>query len=167
MILSFFPATEIILASWLLYQALGYSGFVGLLVPFSLVPLTQYLARQFGVSQVALSKATDRRIAVTKEVLSSIRFIKFMAFEPAYEKRVLQAREIELKALRKNQNIGILMNTIGVVGPALSLLVSFACYTLIAGKTLLPSSAFAAALLIEQIRMCLDVGALADAAERS
>lgn len=95
---------------------------------------------------------------MTKEVLSSIRFIKFMAFEPAYEKRVLVAREVELKALRKNQNIGILINTLGVVGPALSLLVSFGCYTLLAGRTLLPSSAFSAALIMEQIRNCLDVG---------
>lgn len=46
--------------------------------------------------------ARDRRVTLMNEVLSSIRMIKFYAFEKPFETRVLKAREDELSALRKN-----------------------------------------------------------------
>jgi hypothetical protein len=146
-----------VVSGYLLYDTLGTAGFVGVLVPLALIPVTQYFVRKLGRDQAVLMQATDARLSITNEMLQSIRFIKFMAFEKVCEDRILAARENELAALRRVLNDKVCIDTMGVAGPMLSLFIAFAVYTKIEQRVLTASIAFSSILVMEQLRFALAV----------
>ena len=46
--------------------------------------------------------ARDRRVSLMNEIMASIRMLKFMAWEAPFEKRIMDARDEELKQQRNN-----------------------------------------------------------------
>jgi ABC-type multidrug transport system fused ATPase/permease subunit len=100
---SFYDApVEILIGTIFLYSLIGYSSLIGLSVAILFAPLNNWTSKGFMKTQDKLMSARDRRVGMMNEVLSSIRMIKFYAFEKPFEKRVLKAREDELRELRRN-----------------------------------------------------------------
>ncbi|KAF8962574.1 hypothetical protein BDZ97DRAFT_1920389 [Flammula alnicola] len=85
------------IGTYMLYNLLGVSAFVGLTIAVFLVPLNR-LAGKFVVAyQQNVMKCRDERVALTNEFLGAIRMIKSMAWERSFEKRILKVRARELK----------------------------------------------------------------------
>lgn len=91
--------TELAIGIYFLYQLLGNSCFLGLIVMILILPVNHYNAKMFAKTQDSLMEARDKRISLMNEVLQGIRQIKFFAWEKKWEKRVMEARQTELHHL--------------------------------------------------------------------
>lgn len=92
--------TELFVGLFFLYHLIGYSCFLGLAVMIVTLPINHYNAKLFAKTQDALMEARDKRVNLVNEVLQGIRQIKFFASERKWQKRVMDARSVELKHLR-------------------------------------------------------------------
>lgn len=155
-------ALELIISGYLLFTTLGISGFLGVLIPFALTPVTQHFVRKLSRDQGKLMAATDARLSLTNEILQSIKYIKFMAYESISEKRVFAAREHELKRLWAVLYDKIIVDLMGVAGPMLALLLTLIVYTRVEQQVLTASVAFSAILVMEQLRLALAVSPLTE-----
>lgn len=100
--------TELAVGIYFLYQLLGKSCFLGLIVMVIVLPINHYNAKMFARTQDKLMEARDKRVSLMNEVLQGIRQIKFFAWEKNWEKRVMEAREVELHHLGITYLSGVL-----------------------------------------------------------
>ncbi|CAH7666033.1 hypothetical protein PPACK8108_LOCUS348 [Phakopsora pachyrhizi] len=89
--------SEVIIGTVFLYDLLGIASIVGIAVSVLFIPLNHYTSKWYATVQDNLMVARDRRVSLMNEVLSSIRMIKYMAWESPFEKKILRSREYELK----------------------------------------------------------------------
>lgn len=102
--------TELTVGICFLYQLLGKSCFLGLLVMVIVLPLNHFNAKMYTRTQDRLMEARDKRVSLMNEVLQGIRQIKFFAWEKRWEQRVMEARQIELHHLSVTYLSGVLFN---------------------------------------------------------
>ncbi|KAI9837506.1 MAG: hypothetical protein M1819_007156 [Sarea resinae] len=147
---------QVVLAISLLYRLLGYSSIAGIGTMLVLLPVNIVVAKQFSKAQKTIMAATDTRIHTTNEVLQNIRIIKFFAWEERFGHIVNESRARELKALRYRYILWAVAATIWSGAPVLITFLSFAVYTLVEKKDLIPSVAFTALSLFTLLRVPLD-----------
>ncbi|TKY90680.1 hypothetical protein EX895_000678 [Sporisorium graminicola] len=148
---------ELVIATTFLYKLLGWSAFVGVGPALILMPLQQYLTKlSFAINKGTL-KARDKRITVLNELVNSIRFIKFFAWERGWSERVMRARREEMKWFYRGAwaQSGIMLS-FGLM-PILITITSFASYTIIEGKQLDIATGFTAIALFGMLRNPLSV----------
>ncbi|KAJ3202455.1 hypothetical protein HDU82_007345 [Entophlyctis luteolus] len=150
------PLSCIISISALLYL-LGPSAMAGLLVVLISGPATGLISQRMIKEQMAYSSATDHRTQVINEALQGIRILKYFGWEEEFVKRIGKARENELsKAVRLwIYFIGYIVIAWG--GSILVVFSSFFCYTVIAGHSLDPATAFTSVTLLHQVGISLNV----------
>lgn len=71
-----------------------------------LIPVNAYFINKFKVLQILQMKHKDERVKLMNEILSGIKVLKLYAWEPSFEKQVLNVRDKEIKILRENAYIG-------------------------------------------------------------
>jgi ABC-type multidrug transport system fused ATPase/permease subunit len=140
----------------LLYQVLGASSFVGIIMMGILLPLNMVISDLFATLQKKILAATDGRIHITNEVLTNIRIIKFFAWEHRFMAQVDEKREAEIKAILRRYMVWAVAATIWSAAPILITFLSFLVFTRIEKKDLLPSIAFPALSLFLILRIPLD-----------
>ncbi|GAA5926134.1 hypothetical protein JCM3775_005214 [Rhodotorula graminis] len=150
---------EILLGTVFLYSLIGYASLIGISVAILFLPLNHYASKAFTTTQERLMSTRDRRVSLVNEVLGSIRFVKFMAFERPFEERILKARGDEIRELRRNFFLEIAFQGIYSISPILCVLVSFWAFTspLLMGRELTPSIAFTALSVWNELRFALNV----------
>lgn len=148
---------ELLIGTIFLYQLLGYAGIVGIGVTVLFLPINHYTSKAFATVQDNLMSARDRRVSLMSEVLSSIRYIKFMAYEKVFEKRILEARAEELRQQRKNYFLEVAFNFIWGASPIACVLVSFFVYVKIMGQPLTPSTAFTSLAVFHELEYAINV----------
>ena len=84
-----------------LYQLLGLSAFAGIAVLLVSAPANNLLMRRAMRIQKGLLAARDKRMGVLNEIITSIKFIKFFAWEERWMDRVLEARSVEMQWMVK------------------------------------------------------------------
>ncbi|XP_056309877.1 multidrug resistance-associated protein 1-like [Danio aesculapii] len=94
---------EIALCLFFLWQHLGPSTLAGITTVILIFPLNGFIAKMRSKLQEVQMKNKDERIKLMNEILSSIKILKFYAWENAFRERVLGYREKELNALKKSQ----------------------------------------------------------------
>jgi ABC-type multidrug transport system fused ATPase/permease subunit len=147
---------ELAIAITLLYNLLGYSALVGLLVMVCIFPVQYLITRRFNYVQDQLMSATDKRVNRLNEVLQAIRIIKFFAWEEKFNAIVNESRDQELRWLRERL---ILWASYGICWygfPIVVTLATFTCYTQWFGHDLLASTAFTALSLFSVLRKPID-----------
>lgn len=144
------------LAIVLLYQILGNSSIVGVIMMALLLPVNMIIARQFTIAQKRILAATDARINTTNEVLTNIRIIKYFAWEQRFLANIDDKRREELKHLRYRYFVWAFAATIWSAAPFLITLFTFLAYTMIEKKALIPSVAFTGLSLFSLLRIPLD-----------
>ena len=147
---------QFVLAIFLLYQILGYSSFVGIVMMALLLPVNMVIAKNFARIETKILAATDARIHTTNEVLTNIRIIKYFAWEQRFLATVDEKRVVELKYLRSRYILWSVAATVWAGTPIVITLLSFAVYTLVEKKDLIPSIAFTALSLFSLLRIPLD-----------
>jgi ABC-type multidrug transport system fused ATPase/permease subunit len=98
--------------------------------------------------------ATDKRLKVMNELLAAIRIVKFFAWEKDFRQRVMDAREVELKAIRERLMLFMWMTNTWFLIPIMIMIATFYVYTL--DQPLTASVAFTALALFITLRGALD-----------
>ncbi|KAK9451196.1 P-loop containing nucleoside triphosphate hydrolase protein [Limtongia smithiae] len=146
----------IILSLVLLYRTLGTAALAGAFTMISILPAHYYVSKVFGQTQSDLMKATDKRVHKTNEVLSSIKIIKYFAWEARFYDNVNEAREEELKMLYKRFFIWAASSILWYGAPIMITLVTFGFYTQVLGLSMTTPVAFSALALFNLMRIPLD-----------
>ncbi|KAJ1310996.1 hypothetical protein OPQ81_009504 [Rhizoctonia solani] len=140
------------IALYFLFRVLGWSSFAGVLVVLFAYAINYPLAR-WNISITRQSwKARDHRMSAVSELLTSLRFLKYMGWESRWLTRVKHARAVEL-AWRVQENIcSVLIAFIWTWVPSAVVLVAFTSYTLLAKEPLTVSRAFTAIEVFSQLQ---------------
>ncbi|XP_058980625.1 multidrug resistance-associated protein 1 isoform X4 [Musca domestica] len=122
---------QIGLALYFLWQLLGPSVLAGLAVMIVLIPVNGVIANRIKTYQIRQMKYKDERVKLMNEVLSGIKVLKLYAWEPSFEKQVLEIREKEIATLKSTAYLNASTSFLWSCAPFLVSLVTFATYVLI------------------------------------
>ncbi|KAI9013950.1 P-loop containing nucleoside triphosphate hydrolase protein [Phycomyces nitens] len=145
---------QIIISVWGLYKLLGNASLWGVLVMVVTQPFTYLISNHFEKLQDTVMTATDRRLKLMNELLAAIRIVKFFAWEKQFKNRVVEAREVELKAIRGRLMAFMWMSNIWFFIPILIMVTVFYVYT--QTSVLTASVAFTALALFNSFRSAMD-----------
>ncbi|CAN3376822.1 hypothetical protein DIURU_001603 [Diutina rugosa] len=146
----------IIICIWLLYGLIGWPALVGSLMIILLLPVSYKMATWGANLQKKMLSVTDQRIQKLNETFQSIRIIKFFAWEDKFADQVMDIRRNELYYLKLRTIAWCIGSLVWFVTPTLVTLVSFYCYTVVAGNPLTAPVAFTALSLFTLLRTPLD-----------
>jgi len=136
-----FGLPQLAAALALIYQEMQVSMFVGLGLIVCVVPIMVVAILIMAVNRNHKIIEGDTRIKVTNEVLAGIRILRYMGWERAFEKKIDQVREHELKYLLKmNAMMPVFIFCIMLV-PIVMPVLMFYCYISL-GNQLDPSKTF-------------------------
>ncbi|KAJ7619563.1 hypothetical protein FB45DRAFT_931097, partial [Roridomyces roridus] len=134
----------------------GWAGvqFAGFAFFFAIWPINSYLtSRDFKIKKEK-AKVKDTRMAVLDELISSIKFIKFFAWEDRWVDRAMAARKAELGWMVKEYINNIIFSGLWSFAPISLSVVSFFIYIWL-GNELTAGTAFTAIALFSMIRFAL------------
>ncbi|KAJ3381657.1 hypothetical protein HDU84_004921 [Entophlyctis sp. JEL0112] len=112
----------------LLISVLRVSALAGIAMLLVTIPLQVHVTRSLVKLRKQNATLTDERVRLTSESLSSIRIIKFFAWEDSFLKRLSGIRESELKAVVSANLIRSVITASGFGLPVLAASVSFMVY---------------------------------------
>ncbi|KAF7730272.1 hypothetical protein EC973_002515 [Apophysomyces ossiformis] len=116
------------------------------------LPINHYSFKVMGVLQTKLLAARDKRVALTNEALQGIRQLKLFAWETHWKTKILDARRMELRHLRRIYVCKILLNVFWHGVPVLVALVSFWGYIYLQGQELSAAVAFTSISVFSTLR---------------
>ncbi|KAI7878707.1 hypothetical protein K492DRAFT_217842, partial [Lichtheimia hyalospora FSU 10163] len=148
-------ALQIILCIGLLWMLLGVAAFWGVCVMIVMQPFAVAIGRLFERNQKKVMSATDHRIKKVNELLGAIRSVKFFAWEKEFKARVMDAREKELKWLRRRLYIHMHTMNLWFFIPILIMITVFYAYT--RTYELTAATAFTTVALFNLLRTALDM----------
>ncbi|XP_049823779.1 multidrug resistance-associated protein 1 isoform X4 [Aethina tumida] len=122
---------QIFLSMYFLWNELGPSVLAGLAIMIILIPVNGFIANKVKVLQIKQMKNKDERVKLMNEILSGIKVLKLYAWEPSFEKQVLQIRAKEIKVLKEAAYMNAGTSFIWSCAPFLVSLVTFATYVLV------------------------------------
>ncbi|KAM8975402.1 multidrug resistance-associated protein 1-like [Pelodytes ibericus] len=93
---------QILLAIVFLWQELGPSVLAGVAVLLLVIPINAYIASKVKQLKKSHLKSKDQRIKLLNEILHGIKILKLYAWEPSYQKKVVDIRERELDVLKSS-----------------------------------------------------------------
>ncbi|KAI5115939.1 hypothetical protein M0805_009349, partial [Coniferiporia weirii] len=146
---------EVIVACAFLYQLLGWSAFAGFFILLLGSPLNSFITRRALHIQKGILAARDKRMSVLNELIGSIKFIKFFAWEGRWIAHTLEARAIELSWLVKSRFNSVLFQALWTTVPILVSAITFFTYVA-GGGELTVGTAFTAITLFNMIRVPLN-----------
>lgn len=146
----------LVVSTVLLYNLLGWSALVGSAAILVFFPLNYKLSKWTGQAQKTMLATTDKRIQKMNETFSSIRIIKFFAWENNFFKNIMDIRHEELYYLKLRSVLWVLQSLIWFGIPTIITVISFYCYTMIEGKPLTAPIAFTALSFFTLLRAPLD-----------
>lgn len=66
-----------------------------------MIPLSGYIAKKLRDYQVLQMKIKDERVKSMNEILNGMKVLKLYAWEPSFEKSILETRDKEIDILKK------------------------------------------------------------------
>ncbi|KAM4531012.1 multidrug resistance-associated protein 1 isoform 2-T2 [Odontesthes bonariensis] len=149
---------QVVLALYFLWQNLGPSVLAGVAVMVLMVPINAVIAMKTKTYQVAQMKSKDSRIKLMNEMLNGIKVLKLYAWELAFQGKVSEIRESELRVLKKAAYLGAMSTFTWVCAPFLVALSTFSVYVLIDERNVLDAQkAFVSLALFNILRFPLNM----------
>lgn len=146
----------LVVCTVLLYNLLGWSALAGSAAIIVFLPINYKLSLWTGDAQKAMLATTDKRIQKMNETFSSIRIIKFFAWENNFFANIMNIRHDELYYLKLRSVLWGLQSFNWFAIPTIITVISFYCYTMIEGKPLTAPIAFTALSFFTLLRAPLD-----------
>lgn len=144
---------SILLVSFFLYRTLGPSTLIGIAVLIGFVPIIERVSARMLKARSKRVKFTDQRIEIISNMLQGMKVAKLNNYESKYEQRVIEARNTELRHLRKEMAIWATTLCMTVVSPVLATAATFAAYIYMDENNLLTASdTFGVLLLFSALR---------------
>ncbi|KAF9132037.1 hypothetical protein BGW39_000895 [Mortierella sp. 14UC] len=120
---------EILVATAMLYNIIGWSVFCGLAVIILITPTQKWVGEFFDKTRDDKAAAMDSRVALMTEVLSNIKTIKLYGYESGLKTKIESFRNKEIALLRKS---GLVMSFLSIVFTCLPLFIAFASFAVFA-----------------------------------
>ncbi|RUS69236.1 hypothetical protein EGW08_023002, partial [Elysia chlorotica] len=133
---------QISIAFYLLYNVLGIAFVAGITSLIFLLPTNARLTTILQGLQTRQMALQDQRIKLVNEILNGVKVLKLYAWEPSFQKKILEARRLEVLELKKAAVFTSINYFCWVISPVLVTVTTFAAYLLITGDSLTPSKAF-------------------------
>ncbi|KAH8798081.1 hypothetical protein DL96DRAFT_1539779 [Flagelloscypha sp. PMI_526] len=143
---------EIIIAAIFLYKMMGWSAFAGFSVLLVGSPLNVWFSRRTIAVTKRINVARDSRMSVVTEVIRSIKFIKYFAWEEKWLDRALDKRNSEIKLIVKARIIELFQTLFWMATPVAISIISFTVFV-VTGHKLTIGIAFTALRLFSLIRL--------------
>ncbi|KAF9786031.1 hypothetical protein BJ322DRAFT_1057551 [Thelephora terrestris] len=143
---------QIILCIAFLYTILGWSAVVGMATMITLIPVPGYFAAKLQTIQNEKMKMTDSRVQVVTEIMNVIRMVKLFGWEKKMDEKIAQKREEELYYQKKRLFLEILNGMVNFTIPVITMIVTFACYTVIMKEQLTAARVFSAMSVFDMLR---------------
>jgi ABC-type multidrug transport system fused ATPase/permease subunit len=140
---------QIMIAFTMLYNILGISGILGVILAINLLPLNVFISKRQVAAQMKLLSAAN-------ELITNIRIIKLCAEEEEFPKEVGRLRKTELSELRVRFFWWSVSMTIFYFLPFITTVLVLFVYTVIENKKLGTKIAFPALAIFATLRMPLD-----------
>ncbi|KIJ26945.1 hypothetical protein M422DRAFT_38010 [Sphaerobolus stellatus SS14] len=125
-----------------LYQVLGWSSFVGLATIIALFPIPGWISKKIQNIQRNKMKKSDARVQEVTEAVSVIRMIKLFGWEGEVNRRITEKREEELRWIWYMKVVQMSNVALNVIIANLTMLSTYAAYTLIMHEELNASKVF-------------------------
>ncbi|XP_026508346.1 multidrug resistance-associated protein 1-like isoform X1 [Terrapene carolina triunguis] len=93
---------QILMAIVFLWQELGPSVLAGVAVLVLVIPINAFVAAKVKQLRKSQMKNTDQRVKLLNEILHGIKILKLYAWEPSYQKKVVEIREHEIDVLKSS-----------------------------------------------------------------
>ncbi|XP_076072760.1 multidrug resistance-associated protein 1-like isoform X1 [Mytilus galloprovincialis] len=149
---------QIALSLYFLWQLLGPSILAGFGVMVLLIPINAVIAKKNRDLQMKQMRLKDSRIKLMNEVLNGIKVLKLYAWEPSFEKQILDIRNKELVVLRRMAYLNAVVSFTWTTAPFLVSLVTFAVYVMIDPANILDADkAFVSLSLFNILRFPLSM----------
>ncbi|KAF9933078.1 Multidrug resistance-associated protein 1 [Linnemannia zychae] len=129
---------EIAIATWMLYELIGWSIFIGIIAVILMLPIHGKLAGYFQSFRAGKMKAMDVRLRLVNEVLGGMKIVKLYNWEESFKERIAVIRRSEVDLLKR---FGIMFSFVGLVftsTPLIITLVSLAVYATHGGPDATP-----------------------------
>ena len=144
---------SIFLVSFFLYQTLGPSTLVGIVVLIIFVPLIERITAKMLKARSKRVVFTDRRVEIVSNMLQGIKVTKLNNYEKNYQTWVEETRKRELKHLRTEMAIWATTLCMTVTSPVLATAATFVTYVYLdEGNVLTASNTFGVLLLFATLR---------------
>ncbi|KAI0186211.1 ATP-binding cassette transporter abc1 [Xylaria flabelliformis] len=151
-----FPlGTTIVLVS--LYELLDWPALVGIAAMLVLTPLLILISRKMMGLQREMKQIQDSRISAVSEYLSSIRAIKYFAWEDAIIEKIEAIRRGEQKKIWGLNILFICLGQITECIPTFSLLLMFGLHVVVRKEKLTAEVAFTSISLVRTLRRNLSM----------
>ncbi|KAJ3397885.1 Canalicular multispecific organic anion transporter 2, partial [Chytriomyces hyalinus] len=135
----------------ILIHTIGVAALAGLALLVAMVPLQVYVIKTLVSLRKTNAKKTDQRLRLTSETLSSIRVIKFFAWEDSFLERIIHIRMQELKAVVSGNMIRAGITASGFAIPVMAGVVTFIVYS-VTSPVFDATVVFTALALFNQLR---------------
>ncbi|KAJ3229676.1 Canalicular multispecific organic anion transporter 2 [Chytriomyces hyalinus] len=135
----------------ILIHTIGVAALAGLALLVAMVPLQVYVIKTLVSLRKMNAKTTDQRLRLTSETLSSIRVIKFFAWEDSFLERIIHIRMQELKAVVSGNMIRAGITASGFAIPVMAGVVTFIVYS-VTSPVFDATVVFTALALFNQLR---------------
>ncbi|KAF8933344.1 Canalicular multispecific organic anion transporter 2 [Dissophora ornata] len=124
---------EIVVATTMLYNILGWSVFCGLFMIVVITPIQGWAGQFFDKAKDDKLEAMDSRVLLMSDFLSHIKNIKLYGYEPAFKEKVSSCPAEEIKLLRKSGVVTSFLSIIFTCLPLFMAFISFAVYATVGG----------------------------------
>lgn len=116
------------------------------------LPLPGYATKLATKVQTDRMEATDARVASVTEAIGALRIIKMFGWEDRIKARIASKRETELKLIWDRRIVNVYIELINMFLPVLTMVVSFAAYTLIFKNKLTAATVFTSMTVFELLK---------------
>ncbi|KAK5628524.1 hypothetical protein RRF57_004239 [Xylaria bambusicola] len=142
-----------------LYKLMEWPALVGAAAMLALTPLPLLISRKMMGYQREMKQIQDSRISAVSEYLSSIRVIKYFAWEDAVIERIEAIRRGEQKKIWGLNVLFICLGQLTECIPTLALLLMFGLHTVVRKEKLTAEIAFTSISLVRTLRRNLSMAA--------
>ncbi|KAF5327412.1 hypothetical protein D9619_003959 [Psilocybe cf. subviscida] len=147
---------ELTLALVFLYLVLGWSSIVAFVSIVLLLPVPGYLANLMQRIQNEKMTKTDARVQAVTEAVGVLRMIKLFGWEKMIANELKEKREAELIWIWKSKVVALLNDLITHILPIVTMLATYASYTLLQNESLTASKLFSSMAVFTIIRNLLN-----------
>lgn len=115
----------VIICLILLLINIGPVCLIGFAVFFTLIFCTIRAFKKIIAIRIRANRHTDARVSYMREVLNSLKMIKFYGWEDAYEESIVETRKKEIREIKKMLYTRNFFTALGLMLPTIATLVSF------------------------------------------
>ncbi|PPQ81919.1 hypothetical protein CVT24_010441 [Panaeolus cyanescens] len=144
---------ELVLAGVFLYKILGWSSFVGCASILLMLPIPGYVTSLIQKYHKAKMAKTDARVDAIAEAVGVLRMIKLFGWEKKMSRSLNDKREEELVWVWKSKVIELLNGIINSIIPTITMVVTYATFTIIMKQSLTPSIVFSSMVIFDVVRI--------------